>query len=110
MLQALTTAFWPELAEFSSTLVPKEVYMAYQHLFIAVYDYKWEGREELFAQATIRCVSVHFLEMFLLLLRLTNTYLLVSLRPHVGCKASFAAPLYLGGIKRGLVRANLIVQ
>lgn len=84
--QVTTSASWTELPTFSSKQVPQEKYMQYQHIFIAVYDYKYEGREELVAQAAL------------------------GLRPHMGANVSFHLPLLYGGTKRGTIRGQLIVQ
>jgi hypothetical protein len=81
-----STATWTELASFNSKQIPKDKYISYQHIFIAVYDYKWEGREELFAQAAL------------------------SVRPHLNSKTRFELPLLYGGAKRGTITGYLIVQ
>jgi hypothetical protein len=78
-------AVWLELRDSKTKTIPQGV-VPYQHIFLAVYNYKTEMSEELIGQGVI------------------------SLKPHVGqlgVPVMFKTQLFLGGQKRGSVRGNL---
>jgi hypothetical protein len=82
-------AVWLELPSVKTKTVPQGV-LPYQHMFLAVYNYKSDQYEELIGQGVI------------------------SLKPYSTptnppAPITFKTTLYLGGVKRGSVRGNLML-
>jgi hypothetical protein len=74
------------VAPFFTKLLPREGYLENQHLFVAIYHYRGEGREELLGQGCV-CYKNHLLS-----------------------SSTFTVKLYDGGLCTGTVSARMEVS